>query len=198
MKLNKNFFFGTFLCIFLLINTTCWADATDPLIGKKAPLISGKNAKGRGLLKLNNLMREFSFQKDKNGKFVEVDGKYVPKIVKNVVVLNFFSLSCIPCIREIPTFNALASKYKDKSVKMIYVNVDSEVDHLEMSRFIARKNIKVPMMLPNQREAIRKYKAYSLPRLVVLNPDGKIEEIITGFNENLESELSVLIEKLLL
>ncbi len=174
------------------------ANKPDVLIGKKAPQISGKKAVGRGIINLNKLMSEVSYAKDKNGKFKEVNGKFVLTVTKNVVVLNFFSTTCIPCIKEIPTYNLLARKFKNRPVKMIYVNIDHSVDDLEITRFVARRQIKVPMMLPNQRDAIKKYKAFSLPRMVIINRQGIIDHIITGFNENLESELTHLIERLLI
>ena len=170
----------------------------DPLTGKKAEQISGKKAIGKGLLKLSKLMMEPGYEKDARGKFKEINGKYVFKVTRNVVVLNFFSTTCIPCMREIPTYNKLAEKFRRETVKMIYVNVDADVNPLDMSRFVAKKRIKVPMMMPNQRDAVRKYKAYSLPRMIVIDKNGIIVKVITGFNENLETELTQLINKLLI
>ncbi|MBU3915311.1 TlpA family protein disulfide reductase, partial [bacterium] len=168
--------FVLFLSPLLLANKS-----SDDMIGKKAPMISGKKAIGMGLLKLSNLMTEIGYEKDKNGRFIEKDGKYVLQVKKNVVVLNFFSTKCVPCVKEIPAYNRLAEKYKNHPVKMIYVNVDATVNNFEMERFIARKQIKVPMMLPNQNEAMKKYKAFLLPRMVIINREGKIAEIFTGF-----------------
>ena len=173
------------------------AEEKDPLIGKPAPSLSGKNAIGRGLLKLSKLMLELSYEKDVLGKLKEVNGKYVLKTTKNVVVLNFFSTSCIPCIREIPTYNKIASDFKNDPVKLVYVNIDANVSSLKIRRFIARKRIKVPMMMPNQKEAIKKYDAYRLPRMVIIDRQGKIDTVITGFKENLDEELTSLIRNLL-
>ncbi|MBU2511829.1 TlpA family protein disulfide reductase [bacterium] len=167
------------------------------LIGQEAPIITGKKAVGKGLLSLTKLMSDLGYKKDKNGKFVEKNGKYVFEMVRNVVVLNFFSTTCIPCMQEIPTYNRLAEKYKDQPVNMIYVNIDPDSDPLDMQLFIARKQIKVPMMLPNQKDAIKKYDAYRLPRMVIINKDRKIEHIINGFNENLETEISTIVDRLL-
>jgi len=168
----------------------------DPLIGQPAPGISGKIAVGRGLLRLESLMSEIDYEKDAQGNRKEVDGKYVIKVKRNVVILNFFSKTCIPCVREIPTFNRLAEEFKSLPVKMVYVNVDSDVDPQEIGQFIIRRRIQIPMMLPNQRETIRKYNAVSLPRLVVIDRKGIIAEIIVGFHEDLADKLTRLVEKL--
>jgi thiol-disulfide isomerase/thioredoxin len=187
-----------FSFVFFLSTILFAGNASNEMVGLKAPIISGKKAKGKGLLTLSKLMTELNYKKDKNGKFIEKEGKYILEIKKNVVILNFFSTDCIPCIKEIPTYNRLAVKYRNHPVKMIYVNVDANVTDLDMQRFIIQRGIKVPMMVPNQKEAMRKYKAFTLPRMVIINREGKIQKIITGFSENLEAELSALIEKLII
>jgi len=182
--------------VFLFLLLCSHAFCSDELIGQKAPSISGKNAVGNRLLKLNSLMTEISYEKDDFGKFKEVNGKYVLKVTKNVVVLNFFSTSCIPCIKEIPTYNLVAQNFKGKPVKLIYVNIDHNVDSLGIRRFIARKQIKVPMMLPNQKEALKKYNVYQLPRIVIIDRQGIVSNIISGFNEDLYEQLIRIIENL--
>jgi thiol-disulfide isomerase/thioredoxin len=184
-----------FLCVFWAASS--YSETSDPLIGQDAPLLSGKKALGSGLLKLTNLMTEVSFERDESGKLREVNGKFVMQVQKNVVVLNFFATTCIPCIREIPTYNLLAEKYKDKPVTLIFVNVDTEVTEEKISRFIAKRKIKVQMMMPNQRDAIKKYRVYSLPRIVIIDRQRKIAHEIKGFKEDLKEQLSKIIDELL-
>jgi hypothetical protein len=52
------------------------------------------------------------------------------------------------------------------------------------------------MMLCNQAEAIRKYDASVLPRIFVIDQQKAISHIIQGFDENLESALSQMIDTL--
>ena len=118
-------------------------------------------------------------------------------VTRNVVVLNFFSTKCIPCIREIPTLNKLSKKFEGQTVRLVYINVDSDINSLNIKRFIARKQIKIPMMLPNQKEAVKKYSAWSLPRIVVIDKNGIIRKVITGFQNDLEIQLGNLIEDLI-
>ena len=189
--------FAIFFIIAFLFHCVALVASEDRLIGKKAPMISGRSATSVGLIKLNSLLTEVSYQKDKFDRFVKKNGKYVLLVTKNVVVLNFFSTSCVPCIREIPTFNRIADKYAKEPVKFMYVNVDPNLNVSQIRRFIARKQIKVPMMLPNQKEALQKYNAYVLPRLVVIDRNGVITNVITGFHENLSEELSAKINRLI-
>jgi len=182
----------------LFLSPALWAESSsESMVGQEAPFLSGKKAQGEGLMKLQTLMKEFGFKKDTQGNPVEEGGKYVPEVTKNVVVLNFFSTSCVPCMREIPTYNRIAEHFQGKAAKLIYVNVDTEISDEDMTRFIAKKKIDLPMMLPNQRDAIKKYQVNSLPRIVVINKEGIISHEFRGFKEDLETQLTNIIESLL-
>lgn len=41
-----------------------------------------------------------------------------------ITVLNFWSTTCAPCIKEMPHFNKLDSVFKDKNLKVILVNLE--------------------------------------------------------------------------
>ncbi|MDH5560470.1 MAG: TlpA family protein disulfide reductase [Deltaproteobacteria bacterium] len=201
MEKNRFFlalFLTTILC-FVGFQAAIAGGGPDPmvLIGQKAPILSGKKATGGGLLKLNTLMREIGYQKDDNGKFIEKNGEYVLQVQNRVVVLNFFSVTCIPCIREIPTYNKLAKKYENKDVKMIYVNIDADVTPRKISAFIKKRKIEVPMMLPNQKSAVNAYMVNTLPRIVIIDKGGKIAHILKGFKEDLAAQLTEIIDELL-
>ncbi|PCI30038.1 MAG: hypothetical protein COB67_02910 [SAR324 cluster bacterium] len=183
--------------VLILLFFSSTLSAAKLKVGDQAPQLIGKKAIGRGILKLSNLKREVGYEKDAQGRFVEVRGKYVLKIKKNIVVLNFFSTTCIPCIREIPTYNRVAKYFEQEAVKLIYVNVDAYATPQILKKFIIRRKIETPMMLPNQREAMRKYDVRSLPRMVIINAQGKVEKILIGFSENLEQELMDMISALL-
>jgi thiol-disulfide isomerase/thioredoxin len=171
--------------------------AAESLIGKKAPLIKGKNIRGGGILSLASLMKGITRKKDSKGNFIEQDGKYVFEVNHNLVVLNFFSTSCIPCIKEIPAYNQIARKFRDQPVKLIYVNVDANKTQSDIKRFIIRKKIKVPMMMPNQKDAIKKYNVVSLPRLVIVDFNHNIQKILIGAQSNFEERLTGMIDTLI-
>jgi thiol-disulfide isomerase/thioredoxin len=194
-KKSHQVIFFVFLSIWLA--SPGFSNTLDSLMGQEAPPLSGKKAIGSGLIKLTNLMTEIEFERDGLGKLKEVDDKYVMQVKRNVVVLNFFSTTCIPCIREIPTYNELAETYIKKPVKFIYVNVDTEVSDQKIARFIARRRIKVQMMMPNQKDAIKKYRVYSLPRIVIIDRHRKIAHEIMGFKKDLVAQLTELIDDLL-
>ncbi|PWT74036.1 MAG: thioredoxin [Bacteroidetes bacterium] len=40
------------------------------------------------------------------------------------LVVNFWATFCVPCVKEIPTFEKIISTYKDKQVELILVSLD--------------------------------------------------------------------------
>jgi thiol-disulfide isomerase/thioredoxin len=167
-------------------------------LGDQAPNLNGINAIDGSRIDLYKVMTQMRFKKDSKGKLlVGENGKYVTEFIEYVVVLNFFSKICIPCIKEIPFFNRIADKYWNKNVVFLYANIDHNVDEAEAKRLIQKYKIVSPMILVSLEEAIRKYNADRLPRLFVIDKKGKVVKIVEGFNENLESELSRVIDNLL-
>ena len=170
--------------------------AENSLVGQSAPLINGKNARDFGLIKLSSLMKTVYREKNADGTYREINGQYVWQVKKNVVVINFFATYCIPCIKEIPTFNKIAQIYRDRNVKLIYVNVDAKMTLSKLRRLIIKYKISVPMMVPNQSDAVNKYQVYNLPRIVVIDQEQRIANLIVGFQEDFESQMTAIIDGL--
>ncbi len=45
------------------------------------------------------------------------------------VIVSFWATWCKPCLGEIPYFEALAAKYKDKGVRLLLVSLDMKEDY---------------------------------------------------------------------
>ena len=164
--------------------------AVKPKSGDKAQNISGRNALDRTLMNLFQLTVEMDFKKDAVGKkMVDENGKYIMEFVKYAAVLNFFSKDCIPCLKEIPTFNKLEKLYKNKKVKFFYVNLDLNLPRSRIIDLVNNKGIQSPMMMLPLKEAQSKYGVSGLPHMVLIDKNRKIYKIITGFDEELESKL---------
>ena len=55
------------------------------------------------------------------------------------VVITFWATYCIPCIKEIPYFQEVVKKHKDKGVKLILVSLDFKEDYPNRIRSFANK-----------------------------------------------------------
>jgi len=57
-------------------------------------------------------------------------------------VINFWATFCKPCIEEMPYFQAMAKKYKDKGVEVIFVNLDAkELYPTKLQAFLTKRKI---------------------------------------------------------
>lgn len=100
------------------------------------------------------------------------------------IYLNVWNTSCIPCIREMPSLDSLASIYKNK-VQFVFITDDKDV---LVNDFLERKNIDLKNFdfLNNQEEAIdylckkiNKSKVY--PMHFILNREFEIIHHHTAF-----------------
>lgn len=50
--------------------------------------------------------------------------KYLSTTTDKTYVVNFWATWCAPCVKELPSFEALNSKYRSKNVEVILVSLD--------------------------------------------------------------------------
>jgi thiol-disulfide isomerase/thioredoxin len=191
------------LAVLLAVLAALWVPAlagaqeTSPLIGKPAPLLSGRAAFGTGLLNLNRMQKDIVQERDAQGNPVREGDRVKLRVVKYAVVLNFFATYCVPCVQEIPTFNRVAKSYEGRPVKFVYVNVDTEKSAEEVRDFARQKGIEVEMMLPSVRYAVQAYKIDALPRIVVVDPEGVVTHVIMGFQADLAAQIGQILAQVL-
>jgi thiol-disulfide isomerase/thioredoxin len=59
-------------------------------------------------------------------------------------VINFWATWCPPCLKEMPTFNALNQEYAEKGVQFIGIALD---DPDQVREFVAKNRITYPILL---------------------------------------------------
>lgn len=94
------------------------------------------------------------------------------------VFLNFWGTWCKPCEREMPYMNNQYKKYEDKGVQILAVNV-GQSDFL-INSFSSKHGLEFPIVVDKEEEVQNAYGIDPLPTTMLINPDGKIEKIITG------------------
>jgi thiol-disulfide isomerase/thioredoxin len=192
----KNFI-HIFLAVFSILIAFPFTNIYGLEVGDKAPNLIGYNATDDSRLNLYRLMTKMTFKTDENGALVKKNGKFVKEFINFVLVLNFYSKTCIPCLKEIPTYNKVASRFKGKKVRFLYINVDPNPTKQQIEKLINQYNISIPIMMVNQKEAFRKYNADILPRLFIIDKKKRVNKIISGFSEQLEAEIVETLDELL-
>ena len=100
--------------------------------------------------------------------------KSLEELKDKVVVLEFWATWCEPCVDNIPHFNELAEKFKDKPVVFIAVTDESAGD---VSEFLKRTPLKSWVAPDAPASVFRSYRVYGLPHTVLIGRDLKAAAI---------------------
>lgn len=94
------------------------------------------------------------------------------------VFLNFWGTWCKPCEREFPLMDQQYQKVQDEGLQILAVNI-GESD-FAVQKFIDRLNLSFPVLIDHNKSVMETYNINPLPTTFLVNPEGKIEKIITG------------------
>lgn len=105
-----------------------------------------------------------------------------------VVLIDFWTYSCINCIRTLPTLTRFDTTYRDKGLVIIGVHApefefEKKVSNIEAA--IARYNIKYPVAVDNTLDTWSAYKNRYWPAHYLINKEGQI--VYTHFGEGGEA-----------
>jgi thiol-disulfide isomerase/thioredoxin len=108
-----------------------------------------------------------------NGKLLDLS-----KLKGQVIVLNFWSIGCGPCIGEMPELNKLVRHYSGK--KVIFISMAAE-NSILLNKFF-KKHIFLFSTIPNSeqiRDGLFKLESI-LPYSIIIDKEGKIKKIWFG------------------
>src|SRR3989344_3047271 len=154
----------------------------------KAP-ITTMNKKGKSKKYL--LAREITTPDD----FINVDKISVGEFIGNkVVLIDFWTYSCINCQRTTPYLNAWYEKYKDKGLVIIGIHTpefEFEKDYNNVKAAVEKFGIKFPVVLDNDYSTWTAYKNRYWPRKYLIDIDGYIvyDHIGEGAYEETEKKI---------
>ncbi|OJV99712.1 MAG: hypothetical protein BGO52_13060 [Sphingobacteriales bacterium 44-61] len=58
------------------------------------------------------------------------------------LIINFWATYCKPCIAEMPHFEKLGAKYKEKGLTVVFVSLDMEDDYpVKVDSFVAKRKL---------------------------------------------------------
>jgi len=117
---------------------------------------------------------------------------------KKVVLLNFWGLRCGACIEEMPHLNALAKKYGGQG--MVVLGVDTDGVDAETVR-VTMKEVGIsadyPILLDLDFTITDTYTNFLVPLTIVIDREGVITFIHTGYEKGLEHEYDQALAKAL-
>ncbi len=93
-------------------------------------------------------------------------------IGKVPVFLVFGATWCPHCVHEIPELKEIYRTYKDKPVKLLYINVRESP--VKVKEFAKKNEIRYTVLVDSAGEVARSYKVYGIPHQVIIGIDGRI------------------------
>lgn len=112
--------------------------------------------------------------------FINTDGKPIAIsdfIGKKVVLVDFWTYSCINCQRTTPYLNSWYEKYKDKGLVIVGIHTpefEFEKDYNNVRTAVEKFGIKFPVVLDNDYSTWTAYKNRYWPRKYLIDIDGYI------------------------
>ncbi|MBQ8957845.1 MAG: TlpA family protein disulfide reductase [Bacteroidales bacterium] len=107
-----------------------------------------------------------------------------------VVLLDFFYKSCGPCVAAMPYLQRLHEQYKDKG--FVVVGIDPFDTKEELFEFLEKRGITYTILFCNK-ELPTQYHVDGYPNLFLLDREGKLIQLYSGYrqklNEWIEEEL---------
>jgi cytochrome c biogenesis protein CcmG, thiol:disulfide interchange protein DsbE len=128
-------------------------------------------------------------------KTIEGDSITLSSIRGQPILLNFWATWCPFCVDEMPAFQNVYEEFKDDGFIVISITkeVGSEMDNVV--DFRDNFNLTFPILLDEGGVVTKRYYVNSLPRTLMITPEGVINNILMGgpITENtLRQELSAM------
>jgi peroxiredoxin len=123
-------------------------------------------------------------------ELTSLDGKAVRlgNLEGNVVLLEFWQWWCPPCIEAMPHLEALAEKYGERG--LVVLGVSDRIDDAARSKMNAvmkKTGVSYPMLVDPTGAVPRDYGANSYPTLVLVDRDGTVRWVHSGYTMGEES-----------
>ncbi len=118
----------------------------------------------------------------------------------NIVLVDFWTYTCINCIRTLPYLKDWDAKYRDKGLTIIGVHTpefDFEKDYDNVQAAVNKYEIKYAVVQDNDYETWQAFRNSYWPRKYIIDIDGKIvyDHIGEGGYSDTEKKIQELLEK---
>ena len=110
-----------------------------------------------------------------------INGRYInlSDYRGKVVLVNFWATWCPPCRKEIPDLIRLQRDYGSRGLQVIGVTYPPQ-KLAEVRRFVQRAKVNYPIAVGTKETKLLFTTSESLPMTIVIDTDGRIQDIIEG------------------
>lgn len=148
------------------------------------------------LLSMSSLNAQGAFDLDVK----TLDGTTVAlseELTGDLIILDFWTTWCKPCIRSIPKIIAVSEKYEESKVQFIGVNEDSPRNQNKVKPMVNSLKIPYTVVMDTEQAVLSELMVSAYPTLLILNRKGEVLYTHVGFSSGDEIELENKINELL-
>jgi peroxiredoxin len=127
--------------------------------------------------------------KDLNGKPTKLSSA-----LGKVVLLDFWSIACPPCVHGLPMIESTAASYKSKDILVWGISFD-QADQIK--QWFSERQQSLPTLVDPDFAVSDLYKVEGIPATLVIGRDGKIRDYWTGEvpQQDLESAIQLALKQ---
>jgi len=112
-----------------------------------------------------------------------------------VVILNFWSIWCGPCLAEMPSLNKLYLEFKDKGLVVFAIAEDPA--EKPVRSYIQEKGIAFSILMDKDKKVYFKYSLFGIPVSFLIDKKGFIVEKFIGERDWVSPQMKDKVVKLL-
>ncbi|MCJ7555307.1 MAG: redoxin domain-containing protein [Gammaproteobacteria bacterium] len=126
-----------------------------------------------------------------------IDGKTLrlSEYRSEIVLLSFASDSCARCRQALPFFEQLHRQYQSEGLNVIGVNVEG--DSRAVTDLATELGLNFPFLLDTGQSVSRLYDLNQLPLTLLIDREGRVHLINTGFRGDSGAQISTEVARLL-
>jgi peroxiredoxin len=96
-----------------------------------------------------------------------------------VVLLNFWNSPCNACRKQVASLDDLAARYAGNGLVVLGINLDG--DRRRTAAAVEALNVSYPILLDNLKNVSRSYQVDKMPVTVLIDRQGTVRYVATGF-----------------
>lgn len=108
-----------------------------------------------------------------------------------LVYLDFWASWCVPCRNSFPFMNQMLSKYQNKGLEIIAVNLDKDIS--QVRKFLAKYSANFKISYDSTGETAEKFNVRAMPTSFLISRNGEIIATHAGFRQKDADKIEQLI-----
>jgi peroxiredoxin len=121
-------------------------------------------------------------------------------IGQKVILLDFWSIYCAPCVEEMPGLIELYNKYNDRGLEVFGISLDSKFNARRLNKFVEGFEYQIPYpIIHDDKSDIRLlYGVNTLPTTIIVDSGGRVKLYHIGFSEEDKKLIDDYVRRLVL